>query len=170
MKYKAAKTIILLGMIYVLAMGYFLFVGPRMKNQPHLRAYDAKMPHLPAGAVPVKDARLPLPTTQQAASLRNPLPATPDNIQRGRTYYQYYCIFCHGQTGDGYGPVGESFFPTPTDLRGAKVKALSDGQLLRAMLTGTGHEPVLETTVLSEHRWYLVLYVRSLAAENVHEK
>jgi hypothetical protein len=35
--------------------------------------------------------------------------------------------------------------------------------LLRMMLTGAGHEPVLGYTVLPEHRWYLVLFLRSLA-------
>ena len=63
----------------------------------------------------------------------------------------------------GNGPVGESYFPAPADLRTGKVSHYSDGRLLRAMLTGIGHEPVLERVVPPRHRWCLVLYVRSLA-------
>ena len=32
--------------------------------------------------------------------------------------------------------------------------------IIRAMLAGTGHEPVLNRVVLPDHRWYLVLYTR----------
>ena len=81
---------------------------------------------------------------------------------RGKVYYDYYCVFCHGDKGDGNGPVGESYVPVPADLRAAKIQAYADGELLRAMLVGTGHEPVLGRVVHPEHRWYLVLYVRSM--------
>ena len=43
------------------------------------------------------------------------------------------------------------------------MQALSDGQLFQAMLTGPGHQPVLERVVPPEHRPYLVLYVRQYA-------
>ena len=107
------------------------------------------------------------PTTQEAATVRNPLfvdrAPTAADYARGKVYYDSYCVFCHNANGDGQGPVGQSFVPFPADLRTARVRAYSDGQLLRAMLTGPGHEPVLAYTVHPEHRWYLVLYVRSLA-------
>jgi len=161
-----------LGGLASLAAAVALMTGPRMREQPNLRAYQARMPMPPAGTVPVQ---LPpaLPTPEQARALRSPVPATAVSIARGKIYYQYYCVFCHGANGDGNAPVGESFVPVPTDLRSPKVRAYSDGELLRAMLTGPGHQPVapyagptpvLEYTVLPQHRWYLVLYVRSLAA------
>jgi mono/diheme cytochrome c family protein len=117
------------------------------------------MPATPAGVVPV-DLESPLPTADDASRLRNPLPATKENIARGKVYYNYYCVFCHGEQGDGAGPVGEAYVPVPADLRSRKILAYSDGQMLRAMLLGEGHAPVLQRTVYPEHRWYLVLYVR----------
>jgi hypothetical protein len=42
---------------------------------------------------------------------------------------------------------------------------MPDGEILYSMLTGTGHAPVLQRTVLQEYRWYLVLYVRQLGNE-----
>jgi hypothetical protein len=185
---------ILLGVVSAL-----LFIGPEMKDQPNVRAYQARVPLPPAGVVPVQ-ATAGIPSSAEAAALANPLPATPENIARGRIYYQYYCLACHGEAADGNGPVGQSFMPHPAnlqscrechgeslhgnetagqssppsaDLRTAKLRNLKDGQLLRVIFTRTGHRPaieppipnsVLDYIVLPEHRWYIVLYVRSLAA------
>ena len=151
---------------------YLLFTGPRMKDtQPNIRAYRAAMPLPPKGALPTTDPTAPIPTEEQAATMTIDLPATEQNIAAGHACYEYYCLACHGQTGDGRGPVGESFVPSPGDLRSDSVRKMTDGQLIRAMLTGPGHRPVLtnigpeavlQYTVLPAHRPYLVLYVRSL--------
>jgi hypothetical protein len=156
------KTGIALAVIAFGVFSYLLFTGPRMRTQINIRPFQAQMPVIPKGAVPVVDAFEALPDSNQA----NPLAKTPENYARGKVYYGYYCVFCHGESGAGDGPVGYSYVPVPTDLRTKKVKSLSDGQLLRAMLAGVGHEPVLERVVPSEHRWYLELYVRSLGSES----
>ena len=153
------KKWIITGLLIFLAANavvmYLIFSGPRMKSQPHIRSFQAEMPLPPAGVVPVEPAAY--------TATPSPPPATPENIAIGRIAYGYYCAFCHGQ-GDQYpGPVGESYFPTPPDLRNRKYKDTSDVAMLRAIMTGTGHSPVLEYTVLPEHRWYLVLYTRNLA-------
>jgi cytochrome c553 len=164
------KRVLLVVALVLLAAGlsvvaYILLVGPRMYVQPHIRAYQATMPPTPAGATAVTAPTSPLPSAEEARTLANPLTATAANIARGKVYYQYYCVFCHGDRGDGTGPVGESYVPAPADLRSARVRAYSDGQLLRAMILGTGHAPVLEYTVPPEHRWYLVVYARRLSLQ-----
>ncbi|MFB3890613.1 MAG: cytochrome c [Phycisphaerae bacterium] len=166
------KLIGVVGLAVTVYIWYELLTGPTMRyTQPNIRPYHAAMPLPPEGAVPVEDVWPALPTTAQATTMKVSIPATPANIARGKVYYGYYCAFCHGPSGDGRVPVGESFVPAPADLRSPKVRSMSDGQLLRAMLTGDGHRPilvhtgkeaVLEYTVLPEHRDYLVLYVRSL--------
>lgn len=139
---------------------YLLFTGPRMFVQPNIREYQAVMPSIPHGSVPVSGAFEPLGEKEKVGKLTNPLPSTPENIAQGKTYYGYYCVFCHGDNGDGFGPVGFSYVPVPADLRTQKTQSLSDGLLLYAMLTGTGHDPVLQRIVLPQYRWYLVLYIR----------
>lgn len=141
-----------------------MFTGPRMRGQLHIRAFEQRMPLPPSGIVAVA-AESALPSAAEAAGVRNPLPDTPENRARGKVYYGYYCAFCHGARGDGEGDVGPSYVPPASDIRTARVRALADGELLRAMLTGTGHEPLMEQTVHAEHRWPLALYVRSLANE-----
>lgn len=151
----------LIGMVFV----YLLFQGPRMRTQVSLKSFEAAVTPLPQGAVFMNTAP-PLPTEAEAGSLATPLPPTPENIARGGVYYEYYCVYCHGETGDGNGLVGESYVPTPADLRQAKFSQYSDGELLRACLLGTGHAPVLERVVAPAHRWYVVLYARHLNRAN----
>jgi hypothetical protein len=159
------KAILAAGALFALFLaglyGYVLYNGPRMTVQPHLRAFQAILPPLPAGVTTVQPPER-LPAAGRAARMTSPLEAGSANRERGRVYYHYYCVFCHGEQGDGRGPVGESYIPAPSDLRSPRVRGYADGQLLRAMLTGTGHEPVLDRVVPPEHRWYLVLFVRSL--------
>ena len=143
------------------AASYLVFSGPRMQNQPHIRAYQAELSLPPSNTVPVECTSI-TPLADDVAALKNPLPTTADNVAWGKVYYQYYCLFCHGEKGNGNGPVGESYVPRPSDLRSMKIQSYRDGELLRSMLRGVGHEPVLERTVLPEHRWYLALYVHSL--------
>jgi mono/diheme cytochrome c family protein len=150
----------LVGAVLAVA-SYVVFSGPRIRNQPHIRAYQAELPLPPSNTVPAEVTSIP-PLAGDVATRNNPLPATVDNVARGKVYYQYYCLFCHGEKGDGNGPVGESYVPRPSDLRSAKIQSYRDGELLLSMLRGVGHEPVLERVVLPEHRWYLTLYVRSL--------
>lgn len=139
---------------------YLLFTGPRMFAQPNIRQFQASMPVTPANTIPVKNVFEPLPSKEQAQKLTNPLETNETNIAKGKVYYEYYCAFCHGEKGDGFGPVGYSYIPVPADLRSPKVKAMSDGDLLYSMLTGTGHAPMLQRIIPSEYRWYLVLYVK----------
>ena len=137
--------------------------APRMRQQPSLRAYERQMPTPPADSVP-RSPVAPMPTAEQARSLRNPFQPTPNALVLGRVYYGYYCGHCHGDDGRGATPVGSSYHPAPTDLSGASVQRQSDGELYRAMIVGTGHAPTLSYIVPSDRRWLIELHVRTLAA------
>jgi hypothetical protein len=144
-------------------IGYLLFTGPRMFVQPNIRPFQMVTPVSLPNSVPVIGIYAPLPDNAQAEQLKNPLARTDDNYAKGKVYYGYYCAFCHGDKGDGFGPVGYSYVPGPADLRSPNVQSQSDGRLLLSILTGTGHSPMLERIVPAEYYWYLVLYVRRLA-------
>ncbi len=111
--------------------------GPEMIDQRSIKPFERQMPNAPAGMVPT-GGRLQTFTILQAAAAKNPLPPTPTNVSNGRIYYGYYCLMCHGEEGDGNGPVGQSYVPKPTDLSSPAVTALGDGQLYEAMLSGSG--------------------------------
>jgi mono/diheme cytochrome c family protein len=156
---KITKVILGIGVLGGAAMaglfGYVLYDGPRMKSQPHLRAYQWVMALPPAGAVPVGES----PYAAAGLTATRLPPAGSGSVKRGAVYYSYYCLSCHGETGRGDGPVGQSYYPVPTDLA---VLRLPPSALHRAMLTGTGHAPVLERVVRPEYRWDLVAYLQTL--------
>ncbi len=135
--------------------------GPRMVTQVSEKPYKSKMPDMPIGTVPTS-GRVATLTWNQSTLKTNPVPRTRKTVDDGRIYYGYYCLMCHGKTGDGNGPVGQSYMPKPADLTSPAVAKLTDGQLYDRMLHGPGHDPVMAQTVLPEQRWPLVHYIRSL--------
>ncbi|WP_136524251.1 c-type cytochrome [Geomonas ferrireducens] len=137
--------------------GWILVRGPRMTVQHHIREFQMVLPGPAQGSVSVR------PMAASEGVMEGPR-ATPALLAQGRVYYDYYCLFCHGSAGAGDGPVGNSYVPRPADLRRPSVGAYLDGELLHRMLTGTGHEPVLERVVPQRHRWPLMLYLRALGA------
>lgn len=143
-------------------LSYCFFTGPHMKLQANWRPYRFARPAAPEGTSPAAPPRDTVPVAALATDWSVP-PPTPQALARGRVYYGYYCLACHGAKGDGAGPVGESYDPQPADLRRPPLAALSDRELLGKMLTGVGHEPALESVIPMEHRPWLVTYVRSLA-------
>ena len=143
------------GVTLVSLFGYALYQGPRMKVQSHLRTYQWAMPLPPPGTVPVgAPTIIPAPATAGAAHVPGKGAA-----ERGAVYYSYYCLACHGVDGRGGGPVGNSYYPVPTDLTKLQMAPAS---LHVAMLTGVGHAPVLERVVRPEYRWDLVAYLQTL--------
>jgi mono/diheme cytochrome c family protein len=165
MKKIAAGIVLMVAAVIAVVALYLMFSGPRMRVQPKIVSQQVRMPAMPQGIVPVSFESSPIPSPQAAAQLRNPLPDTDHTRQTGRVYYGYYCAFCHGQTGRGDGPVGDSYTPVPTDLALPRVQTLSDGALYRAMLTGIGHEPVLDYVIEPKARWHIVSYMRYLQSE-----
>jgi len=165
MKWLIGFIAAIIALAAALAALHLLFTGPRMYAQPNIRHFQAVMPAPSPNTVPVNVIFEPLPSKEQSLKLTNPVAKTEENIAKGKVYYGYYCAFCHNDNGDGFGPVGHSYIPVPTDLRSEKIRLMTDGQILYSMLTGTGHSPMLERIVLPEYRWYLVLYTRHLSSE-----
>jgi len=139
---------------------YLMFSGPRMRVQPKILPYQALLPAVPEGIMPVAWTQTP-----NLESMRNPVADTEATRRIGQAYYRDYCAFCHGQAGHGDGPVGRSYVPTPTDLTTPAVRGLSDGALYRGMLAGIGHTPVLGYVVDPNAPWSIIRYVRTLSRE-----
>jgi mono/diheme cytochrome c family protein len=123
---------------------------------------------------------------------KNPLPATAENLDAGRRLYHVEarpvtCASCHGERGDGRGPVGLELVPPPRNFQCAPTMAeITDGQLYWVIQHGSGeyHLPAEQGaqqiarpgrrtrfTAMQAHRdrlsetetWQLVMYLRTLA-------
>ena len=128
--------------------------GPRMNEQVGPRPFQRQMPEMPPGTVPASSALL-----AQAGHTPEKTPSA--SIALGERYYVYYCAFCHGTTGKGDLPVGESYNPRPTDLSSDAVQRMTEAELCAAMIAGVGHEPALAATVAPERRPAIARYVHT---------
>lgn len=136
----------------------------RMRETPAVRPHEDPLLIMEEGIVPVNGGDSMI----RASAAGDLIPAVnmddPAQIARGKAVYLTYCAQCHGYNHDGNGTVGQSFYPLPTDLRGAKVQFQKDGYLFHDISFGSpnGRQPALATTVSITERWQVVAYIKSL--------
>ncbi len=134
----------------------------RMKDDEAFQTYQHPMP--PAGpkhSIPVSGG-LEVLRQMNPDDLTNPLPASNEVLDLGKTSYTYYCIQCHGPNGEGYGTVGQSFAPLPFNLASSNVQRQSDGTLYYKINLGSGRHPALWETVAPDESWAIIRYLRFL--------
>ena len=96
---------------------------------------------------------------------KNPLPATPENLEEAREHFADHCAGCHANDGSGKSAIGQNFYPKVPDLRLPATQNLKDGEIHYIIrngvrLTGMPGNPHDEPDDAS---WKLVLFIRDLA-------
>ncbi len=95
----------------------------------------------------------------------NPIPADEVSLQRGSVLFNIHCALCHGETGQGDGPVAENFEkPKPANLTGTRVTSLRDGEVYLEISRGFGTMGPMSENLTARERWDVVNYVRQLSA------
>lgn len=155
------KAVLLLPALIVLTLPACDYA--RMRDQESVRTYKKEMPEMDPRTIPVRNAFQTLKTADPA-SLQNPVPSTSQSINQGMQAYGFYCIQCHGPRTEGFGTVGQSFAPLPTDLRSAGVRSQSDGQLYAKIRLGFNRHPRLYTTISEADTWAVINYLRALGS------
>lgn len=157
---KQSKYAIFIGLVLVIcATGGCDYA--RMKEDEAVRTYETILPEMPQNSVPHQDGKVEL-LIADPAKLKNPLPATPQTVARGAERYAVFCSQCHGPDGEGYGTVGQSFAPLPTDLRGETVRKQSDGLIFIRISLGYKRQPPLYDTVSANDRWAIIHFLRDI--------
>jgi mono/diheme cytochrome c family protein len=133
----------------------------RMRNDDAVNPLQAQMPEMPKTIIPFAGGVNEL-RDMDPEKLLNPFPTTPEVVAMGAERYKFYCIQCHGPSGRGFGTVGQSFSPLPTNLRGREVQTQSDGVLFYKVSLGWLRHPPLYDTVSENERWAIIHYIRSL--------
>ena len=112
--------------------------------------------------------RVPDDQRAEARNMANPVPATPENIAKGKALFEGKgtCFNCHGKTGEGNGPAGAILNPSPRNFTNCKFhKKRKDGELFWVVKNGspgTGMPALVKGNVLTEEEaWHVLLYVRS---------
>ncbi len=96
-----------------------------------------------------------------AALLKNPLAATPENIEAGKLQYERFCQHCHGEGGKGDGLVAKQYKGVPVYSSDA-LKDINDGHIYHVITHGKGRMWPHGSQISSENRWKIVLYVHEL--------
>jgi cytochrome c peroxidase len=126
------------------------------------------------GACPQPRATREAPVEMLA--LENPLEASPDQLEAGQKLFHetavpMACRFCHGDLGNGQGPMAAGLDPPPRNFTCAEtMQSLADGQLFWIIRNGSvGTGMMAYPTLTDEQIWQLVLYLRSLAPDEEEE-
>ena len=138
----------------------------RMRETPAVRPHEEPLLIMEAGVVPFSGGEMNY-RAQRPDDLKSPLETSnPETIKRGEAVYFTFCAQCHGKNLDGKGPVGQSFYPLPADLRSPKVQTEFEGNIFwdisYGLPEGKGRQPALATTIDVMDRWRVVAYVKSL--------
>ncbi len=98
-------------------------------------------------------------------ALVNPVPADQVSLQRGEILYRLHCAVCHGQAGQGDGPVVKFWQENarrPANLTEAYIAQYPDGLFYRAISQGVGVMLPLRENLTERQRWDVINYVRGL--------
>jgi mono/diheme cytochrome c family protein len=130
-----------------------------------------------SGEVPVFGAdeavlkpRVPIDQIEEARTWTNPLPATEENIEKGKKLFhgKAFCMTCHGKDGKGLGgdiEPGTLKGPLPRDFTDRDWQAArTDGELfwiLKNGSKGTAMARFVPLVLTEEEAWQVLRYVRS---------
>jgi mono/diheme cytochrome c family protein len=131
-----------------------------MEIQPSYRPMENPLPP-PVRSIPVEG---PIAIPGMGAP-ENPVEADDASLTRGQELFVINCQMCHGQTGEGTGPIAPFLANKPANLTSPVVQSKSDGSIFLTITNGiTGKMPPLNENLLVSERWDVVNYIRTLKA------
>lgn len=111
--------------------------------------------------------RVPADKIDEAKAWANPVPATADNIEKGKALFQgkAFCATCHGRDGKGLADIEGLRGKLPRNFTDKVWQtARSDGELfwiLKNGSPGTDMASFVPLVLTEEEAWQVLLYVRS---------
>jgi mono/diheme cytochrome c family protein len=111
--------------------------------------------------------RIPKDSVEIASrTLKNPLDSTAAVIANGKALYDMYCDHCHGQSGEGDGPVaGTDDAPKYSgiaNLNSVALKNITEGHIFHVITHGKGLMWPHGSQISPEDRWKIAKYVKTL--------
>jgi mono/diheme cytochrome c family protein len=100
----------------------------------------------------------------KAAALKNPVPATPASIAKGKQNYNKACEHCHGSSAQGDGPLAPKN-PSPANLTDDKWDhGSSDGEIYFIIANGLKDSEMkgVRSEMSATDMWHIVNYLRSI--------
>lgn len=106
-----------------------------------------------------------------ARGVKMPLEYNAQNLKEGKAYYEIFCDHCHGEKGDGNGPmVSKGVYPVPPpSYSGAAAKGLSAGEIYHTIYFGKGMMGSHASQISEDKRWKIVMYVQTLQGNKLED-
>ena len=133
-----------------------------MEIQPSFRQMEHPLPP-PERSIPI-EGPVYVPNSQVLPV--NPIKADDASLARGKELFNINCKLCHGETGEGNGPIAAFLINyKPANLTSPLIKAFPDGQIFLTISNGVPDRmPPLNENLTVNERWDVVNYVRTLKA------
>ena len=129
-----------------------------MEIQPSYRPMENPLPP-PEQSIPV-EGPIAIPGV---GAPQNPVTANQASVTRGAELYRINCKMCHGDEGQGNGPIAAFLQNKPANLTGPLLKAMSDGAVFLTISKGVpGRMPALNENLTVRERWDVVNFIRTL--------
>jgi mono/diheme cytochrome c family protein len=96
-----------------------------------------------------------------AKELTDPRPTSPVRIARGKYLYDISCLICHGEKGQGDGPLTKKY-PEPPAFNSRALRDYKDGNFYYAIVKGFGDMPSHAAQLDDSDRWDVILYIHEL--------
>lgn len=140
-----------------------------MHYQEGFRTNEPPRFGMPEDGVPIS-GRDPAYAAGEIGQLENPVEATEESIARGQTLYQVNCQVCHGETGQGNGPMLEFMTPyganPPADLTQQRLQDAPDSHFYNVITNGLPpYMPPFGNLIPGSDIWDIINYVRSLQGQ-----
>lgn len=144
-----------------------------MMNQPSIKPQEGTMTPFPERSIPVTGIPTKVANREEAKGLANPVEATPESINKGRTLFKIYCAACHGLTGAADSPVSSKI--GAINLTDSYVQEnLTEGWVWGTITFGSYVMPAYgvpqgkrgSNDLNVEERWHVVNYVKHGLAQD----
>jgi mono/diheme cytochrome c family protein len=141
-----------------------------MYRGPEVQPYAEAPRVTPADTLPVHGGEPPMSLEQATVKMHNPLQSSPENLAKGKDQFNTYCAPCHGESGQGNGPVAQLLAKPPKNLVAGVSKDLPDGYIYGAIRNGVLSMPSYAEEMPAEQRWQVVIYIRSMQSAGAKPK
>ena len=100
------------------------------------------------------------------ANLKSPLAITAEHRAEGKELYNIFCVHCHGEKGDGNGPLvmQEKILGVPS-YAPSRLPDITPGSMYHVIMHGKGIMGSHASQLTYDERWKIVRYVVKLRAD-----
>lgn len=98
--------------------------------------------------------------------MKNPVPASPESIAKGKELFHKNCRFCHGNDAKGNGPMAPEGTHPPDLTDATWERGSTDGEIFLVIRDGAGPKfdmKGFKSKMAEPDMWNVVNYLRSLA-------